>query len=296
MNFVPTLQLFYPDMDRRKLSSFIQGSIRQLLKQVDIDTDDINSVDDDSDFEENSSSSNNNEVDLFALLKATQEYEKLIEDFEPAVVLAALISCQTKDLDRLTEWCYEEHAEKELQLILDKYSEESKKEMCVLSEGTSVPSFDKSCVVNQCSVQEVPLNDSYSIESEATPLSEQLAAVWTQFLDRAESLDIKEGLSFQLLAGCLEDLAAAAAPPQRQFLAQFTEGSPNLVVCAEAEMHVLALALYMHDPDKRLPGPDEVLICQQDTPLEQVPILFTERSKSYSISLVRSAVLAFWKT
>jgi hypothetical protein len=35
-------------------------------------------------------------------------------------------------------------------------------------------------------------------------------------------------------------------------------------------MHDLALSFYMHDPDKRLPGLDEILVCQKDTPLEQV--------------------------
>ena len=35
-------------------------------------------------------------------------------------------------------------------------------------------------------------------------------------------------------------------------------------------MHDLALSFFMHDPEKRLPGLDEVLICQSDTPLEQV--------------------------
>ena len=42
------------------------------------------------------------------------------------------------------------------------------------------------------------------------------------------------------------------------------------VICAEREMQELALSFFMHDPDKRLPSLDEVLICQPDTPLEQV--------------------------
>ena len=42
------------------------------------------------------------------------------------------------------------------------------------------------------------------------------------------------------------------------------------VICSEREMHELAVSFFMHDWDKRLPGLDEVLICQPDTPLEQV--------------------------
>ncbi len=243
---------------------------------MDSDTSDAMhfSNDDDSD-EDDDIRDNNNESDPFALLKATQEYEKLCEDFDAEVVLAALISSPTSDLDGLTEWCYEEHTKEELRNILAGYSSEEKgKKDQVLSAGVS----NKEVTVSSIGQPRLEARDSMLGEApmsfvtglKGALLREQFAAVWTQFLDRAESLDIRECLSFQLLAGCLDDLAAGTTRPQRRFLAQFSVGSPNLVVCAEAEMHALALAFYMHDPDKRLPGMDEVLLCQPDTPLEQV--------------------------
>jgi hypothetical protein len=243
---------------------------------VDSDASDAMHSSDDGDPDEDEDiRDNNNESDPFALLKATQEYEKLCEDFDAELVLAALISSPTSHLDGLTEWCYEEHTKEELRNILAGYcSEEKGKKDQVLSAGAS----NKEVSVSSIGQPRLEARDSMQGEApmsiftglKGARLKEQFAAVWTQFLDRADSLDSKECLSFQLLAGCLDDLVAGTTSPQRRFLAQFSEGSPSLVVCAEAEMHALALAFYMHDPDKRLPGLDEVLLCQPDTPLEQV--------------------------
>ena len=47
------------------------------------------------------------------------------------------------------------------------------------------------------------------------------------------------------------------------------------MICSEREMHELALSFFMHDWDKRLPSLDEVLVCQPDTPLEQVQLNFS---------------------
>jgi hypothetical protein len=258
-------------MDQRQLSRTIQDSVKRYLSQ-DSDTDAAIVTDDDDILEDDWDDGedildNNNVVDHFLLLKASPEYGKLCEDFESEVVLAALISCHPWDLDGLTEWCYEEHTEEEVHHILDGYVQQNREEK--KAPEATVPSFKKPRLEDRESKQgETPL--SFVLGPQEALLSEQFAAVWTQFLDRAESLDIKECLSFQLLAGCLDDLAAGTTRPQRRFLAQFSEGSPNLVVCAEAEMHALALAFYMHDADKRLPGLDEVLLCQPDTPMEQV--------------------------
>ena len=266
--FRPQQKSFFSDKAVRELSSTIRDSVKRHLRQGDGDTaegdiadddeDDDDDNDDDDNDEEDDNESDSNEEDPFALLKTTQEYEKLSEDFASRVVLAALISAPTRDLDRLTEWCYEERTEEELEHILASYCPEngaaSGKQVSVEAVEAATQNYDE-----------------FSVGPDGALLSEQLAAVWGQFLDRVESLDIKECLSFQLLAGCLEDLSVGGGGPLgRRFLAPFAEGRPNLVVCAKAEMHVLALAFYLQDPGKRLPGPDEVLICQHDTPVEQV--------------------------
>jgi hypothetical protein len=261
-------------MDQRQLSCIIQDSVKRYLTQ-DSDTDaaniadddDVSSVDEDDKDDSENTMDINNDGDPFILLKATQEYEELCEDFDPEIVLAALISCHPWDMDGLTEWCYEKHSVEDVHHILAGYVQQNRKE--IRAPDTTVPGIEKSLLEDRESKQEeTPL--SFEIGPKGLLLREQFATVWAQFLDRAESLDIKECLSFQLLAGCLDDLVAGMTRPQRRFLGQFSEGIPNLVVCAEAEMHALALAFYMHDPDKRLPGLDEVLLCQPDTPLEQV--------------------------
>jgi hypothetical protein len=259
------------DMDQRQLSRTIQDSVKRYLTP-DSDADAASFTDDDDILEDDSDDSedildNNNVVDHFLLLKDTAEYKKLCEDFDSKVVLAALISCQPWDLNGLTEWCYEEHAEEEVHHILAGYVQQNREEKT--APEATMPSGKRPRLEDQES-QQGDTQLSFVIGPKEALLSDQFAAVWTQFLDRAESLDIKECLSFQLLAGCLDDLAAWSTGPQRRFLAQFSEGSPNLVVCAEAEMHALALAFYMHDAEKRLPGLDEVLLCQPNTPMEQV--------------------------
>ena len=80
--------------------------------------------------------------------------------------------------------------------------------------------------------------------------------------------------SFQDLARCLEVLASNhAEAPLRKVFSHLNTGNPNLVLCSDAEMNDSAISFYMHDHDKRLPTLDEVLICQNETPLEQISLI-----------------------
>ena len=102
-------------------------------------------------------------------------------------------------------------------------------------------------------------------------MSEKLDKIWRQFVERIGSLEITDFISFQLLAGCLEELAKKhGVKPFRTFPTRLKQGSQNLVICPNAEMHTLALSYYMLDSTKRLPCLDEVLMCQNDTTRDQV--------------------------
>jgi len=208
---------------------------------VDNNADALTMTDDEDDDDESDEDirDNNNVVDPFAVLKSTPEYKQLCEEFEAEeVVLAALISCPAGDLDQLTDWCYEERTKETVMRILAEYSAERRKNCHNVVSAGSRRQKTKVTQKRVISVQEeASLN--YSIGPTGALLSEQFATVWAQFLDRAESLDIKECLSFKLLACCLNDLAVDSSRPQRRFLAQFAEGSPNLVICAEAEMQAV---------------------------------------------------------
>ena len=60
--------------------------------------------------------------------------------------------------------------------------------------------------------------------------------------------------------------------PQREF--PLEEGRPNLVVCPENDMFSTLLSLYMHSLKEPLPTLSEVLLCSENTAMEEVDLFF----------------------
>lgn len=215
------------------------------------------------------------EKNHFEDLRSSEAYKTLCEDFEPEVVLASLIECGTQDIDDLTGWCLSDHLDDQVQDILKGHLLRMKIDSSsATAEFFSKPSDEKSPNSKFRSQPSTNLvRFSFDVKAEGH-LSDKLKEIWNQFLAKVESLEITDYLSFQSLARCLEELNEKhGRNPERKFSNTFSSGTANLVVCCEEEMYELALSFYMLDYDKPLPCLDEILICQNDTPLEQIELI-----------------------
>ena len=206
-----------------------------------------------------------------------------------------MVNHGSQDLDKLMEWCFDNSDKdiEEIQAIINQYIEAqlevrareppaAKKTKPERQEKVE-PSADKVPVAEPKKPVEYFNLFKSAIDSQLEGLmSKKLKEIWNQFLEKVESLEIKEYLSFQALAKCLERLSDEHGAEMERKVWGFNQGQPSLVVCPEAEMHAVALSFYMHDCDKQMPGLDEILICQRDTPLEQIELLcrraFTDKS------------------
>ncbi|XP_043958780.1 E3 ubiquitin-protein ligase rnf213-beta isoform X1 [Gambusia affinis] len=115
----------------------------------------------------------------------------------------------------------------------------------------------------------------------------------SQYLE--ESLDI---LTLAQLLGCLSETnplhMIRNLPPGLQV------GKPNLVLCPSAEVFTTTLSLYTESPEQPLPSSDEVLVCREQTPREEVEIFLrralchvsTEKCQKI-YSLVNPGVLGY---
>jgi hypothetical protein len=241
-------------LTQSELSRFIQTS----LKNQAIVDGSVASNDDDEDLVYNDYEEDDL-FDPFEELKSKTEYKLLCDDFDSSTALASLIKCKSHNMVELTEWCFEEHSKEEVLQILRGHQFEYKRNNFIQESEQPEGIPDISLVNN---IQEGRL------------LSEQFEAVWTQFMGKVESLEMKDFLCFQSLAKCLEDLSSAhASHPKRKIFSQVRQGCPNLVVCPEAEIYDLALSFYINDAEKPLPSLDEVLICQKETPLESIALV-----------------------
>ena len=222
-------------------------------------------------------------ADPFEELKSSESFKTLCEDFRTEVVLASLIECRTQDVDKLTDWCLTDHPDDQIREILNGHLLKMKiKSTDVTSDSFSKPSDEKSMPAKFIPPSTNWTRFTFDVNAEGQ-LSDKLKEIWNQFLEKVESLEITEYLSFLSLARCLEELNENhGRNPDRKFSNSFSPGTANLVVCSEDEMHELALSFYMLDRDKPLPSLDEILICQNDTPLEQIELIcrraFTDRS------------------
>lgn len=211
-------------------------------------------------------------ADPLAELRSKVEFKMLCEDFDSDLVLASLIECKTTNMVELTDWCFEEHSEEEVRRILKQHRANH-----LMNNLTAKPAPVPDDI--QMNAVQLPEMDTSSDQPvSAVPigglLSNQFGVVWERFLEKAESFDSKDSLCFRVLAHCLEVIADKfALKLDRKVFSRVRPGFPSLVLCSEAEMFDLALSFYMFDPKKPMPSLDEVLICQEDTPLEQITLL-----------------------
>ena len=211
-----------------------------------------------------------------------------------------MIKHGTQDLDKLMEWCFDnsDRATEDIQAILDQFIKTQLENRAREPPAAQKPKPEKQKEVrkkvkesgDKASVSEPkkPVEYIHLIKSAIDnqtegPMSKKLRDIWSLFLKKVESLEIKDYLSFKALAKCLEKLSEGhGAKLNRSVLMTFKEGQPSLVICPDAEMHAIALSFYMNDHDKPMPGLDEILICERDTPLEQIELLcrraFTDKS------------------
>ncbi len=261
------LNLISPDWNARKLATFAKTVLSsELLKEKEkiSSRENLSNLPEDSD----SDSVEDTDVDPLSALKSSEVYEDLKSDFNEDLLLAALIVCGTKDVDKLIEWCYDHSDDDDYYNIIRKYSSSTKP-----SSGKE-KTFDE----NRKS------GFRFLFDEKADGLvGDKLRDIWKQFLEKVNTLEITEYVSFQSLAKFFAELTNRQGTNlKRNFMNIFTEGCQNLVLCSEAEMHSLALSLYMQDPNKPLPRLDEVLICQKDTTREQIELIcrraFTDTS------------------
>jgi hypothetical protein len=290
------LNLIGTDLSLQQLTEFVQMSLRRIEDVEDGKDSDKNQEDSsDSDAsmsEDDDSSSSSDEddepVDPFKEFEALPVFTKLREDFPRYLVLASMIKCGNQNLDDLMEWCFDnsEMEQDQIDNILGEYMAQivqpkvdEPKEITVNSTEEPIvkensEAEEKTSIIQAKKQVEYTNLIRFKFDPNAEGLlSEKLKEIWNQFLEKVESLEITDYLSFQSLAKCLEELADFGTNPQRKVLSSFKEGSPNLVVCPEGEMHAQALSFYMLDPEKPLPTLDEILICQADTPLEQIELI-----------------------
>ena len=201
---------------------------------------DDDTIDSSSDAEDDSHyrSHSFGEEDPLAGLKSCSEYQTLIdENFAPEVVLAGLIKggAAAPSLDELTAWCFDEHAEQDIQAILAAYCQEHARRQTT-QNSVPVRATKKVAATLPPPPSSPPL--PRRMESQliipasggAVLISQQFASVWDQFLAEVESVAGKaDHLSFLVLAKGLEALAAQVEPLNRTFFSQFQGGKPNLV-------------------------------------------------------------------
>ena len=243
---------YFSDLDQRQITSALQASIESPVRnsgteetgaesRSDSEEDDYftegssdedyETIDSDSDADnrDNNNYSSGMDplggVDPLAGLQTCAEYQTLLKDNFPSdVVLASLIKCgHTRNLDKLTEWCFAHHTDQEIQDILANYRQEHG------GPRISVPAPEQAVKVLPPPSQRME-NRVIAPTSGGALLSQQFASVWDKFLTEVESVDGEvDHISFLVLAKGLEALAAQVEPLNRTFFSQFQGGKPNLV-------------------------------------------------------------------
>jgi len=262
------LNLIAPNLNRKQLSVFVKATLskNQTEEELMPPSEEVESeMEEDGDEDSDSDAV---QKDPLHELRLSEAYQELAKDFSQDLVLAALILLGCQDVDKAMEWCFE-HSEENVEEILQEFYRQNRLEKTKFEASPSI--------TGKSNPEDFDL--LFGTERDGL-LSNQLKSVWQQFLGRVNSLEITDHLSFQALANCIDKLYAKhGTHPGRKFIPTFIEGSPNLVLCPDDEMHFVALSLYMMDPSKALPCLDEVLICHTDTPKEQIE-LFCRRSFS----------------
>ncbi|KAL5009497.1 hypothetical protein ScPMuIL_011802, partial [Solemya velum] len=102
------------------------------------------------------------------------------------------------------------------------------------------------------------------------PLLQNLMKLWDEFLSSVSS-SVKDYLSIEHMGIILRRLALRETKRvTRKLPPNFNEGEPNLILCPQVDVLNTVMSVYAFDDSQSLPGPDEVLVCTQDTTIDQL--------------------------
>ncbi|XP_072036424.1 E3 ubiquitin-protein ligase rnf213-alpha-like [Amphiura filiformis] len=98
--------------------------------------------------------------------------------------------------------------------------------------------------------------------------------LWQVYLKNITHNDLGKALSLEQLGMFFAYLAELEQPVQRRSFT-FREGQPNLIQCESDDLLVNILSVYESDSTgDRLPGSEEVLLCNAETTVEEIDLLF----------------------
>ena len=210
-------------------------------------------------------------ADPFKDIKEGEIFKKLRENFDENTALAAIVKhiddyesgSDTNLLERLLDWAFD-NEETDFEEFLSQYKDTKKK-----SNDNDFELMDE----DFCEGEKVQaFNDVFEIDDSTPSLAVKLNQVWEKFLNFINKLDISDHVSFKIIANILGELSAQSASKSRKMLPTLQEGKPNLIICPEKELLPMCISLYAFD-EKPLPRTDEVLLCTNDTSVEQIELL-----------------------
>ncbi|XP_041354620.1 E3 ubiquitin-protein ligase rnf213-alpha-like [Gigantopelta aegis] len=121
-------------------------------------------------------------------------------------------------------------------------------------------------------VQNLPEQFRQSTSVDPATLTKNIEHIWKTFLGSVSS-SVADYLSVEHLGIILHKLALSCDQCiDRKLPVQLKPRTPNLIVCQNSDMLNAVLYLYMKDPSKPLPQPDEVLLCTPETSFDEVDI------------------------
>ena len=216
-----------------------------------------------------------NEEESEAMEVVTFTADDLVEELvnehghEEATAKAALMILKDElDMTVLSDWCLANALEEELiGEFSQKYDELRKPQEQVSEEQaveirTTFSEYTKT-IIETC-------------EQENFKLYEKMTHIWTSFLQSVETEHTTDFINFSTLGIGLQILYERKLNNEtlnRSLPEYLTKGKPNLVVTGSENIHEVALTIYNHDEEKRLPRMEEVLICNEETSTEDVELI-----------------------
>ncbi|KAK2143342.1 hypothetical protein NP493_4562g00003 [Ridgeia piscesae] len=114
------------------------------------------------------------------------------------------------------------------------------------------------------------LFDVLNVTESFDSLKSKLTELWKNHLESVTT-SVTDHLSLEHL-GYILDALADRNDINRPFPRYLVAGVPNLVVCAQADVLRAVLSLYEEGKKLPLPETDEVLLCTENTTVEEVSV------------------------
>ncbi|XP_070579262.1 E3 ubiquitin-protein ligase rnf213-alpha-like [Ptychodera flava] len=230
---------------------------------------------------------------LQILLKFLEE-----EGISEMVAKAAVVSCGIEaDMDDALAWCFQNMNNQELVSQLNEtWNEQIQNWNISGTRGVIDPALPPAPTVEDSSsntmIPEVPKADVQprheqmtsldtiiplilELESKDDDLIINLDHLCRKFQESVTTKSVQEYLSLEHLGKILQIIAEKGdSKASRQRPICLNEGKPSLIVRPAGEILNTVLSFYMTDTNTPLPSYDEVLLCTQQTTLEEVVLLW----------------------